>query len=189
SLASTTGLTFTTGTGTNNATMTFTGTLANVNAALNGLTYTPGSFYNGGDTLQITTLDTGDGKTLSSNVGLTVAGVLPVNTVPVATQNTNENTITIADVDANGASEQITLIVTHGTLSLASTTGLTFTTGTGSNNSTMTFTGTLANVNAALNGLTYNPGSFYNGTDSLQITTLDTGNSKTLSSTVGLNVT
>ncbi len=40
--------------------------------------------------------------------------------------------------------------VAHGCLSLAHTTGLTITVGDGTSDLSMTFTGTLANVNAAL---------------------------------------
>src|SRR5207249_10710536 len=87
----------------------------------------------------------------------------PVNTVPV-TQSTNEDTalvfssgnnngISIADVDAGTASVQVSLSVMSGTLTLSGTSGLTFTTGDGTADSSMTFTGTIANINMALNGL------------------------------------
>ena len=110
----------------------------------------------------------------------------PVNSVPGA-QSTNENTpltfstaggngISISDPDASGGAEQVTLTVSDGNLSLAGTSGLSFSTGTGTGNATMTFTGTLANINAALNGLTYTPTSAYVGTDHLQISTNDLGN-------------
>jgi hypothetical protein len=48
----------------------------------------------------------------------------------------------------------LTLGVDHGTLALGSTYGLTFTVGTGTNDATMTFQGTISNVNSALSGLT-----------------------------------
>ena len=40
----------------------------------------------------------------------------------------------------------------------------------------MTFTGTLADINAALDGLSFSPTADYNGAASLQITTNDQGN-------------
>src|SRR5262249_48252403 len=61
----------------------------------------------------------------------------PVNTVPGA-QTINEDTtlvfsgaraISIADVDAAGAAETVTLSVSHGTLTLGSISGLSFATG------------------------------------------------------------
>jgi hypothetical protein len=57
----------------------------------------------------------------------------------------------------------VTLSATHGTLTLSQLTGLTFTVGDGTADATMTFTGTMANINAALNGLTYAPTADYNG--------------------------
>ena len=50
------------------AALTFAGTLADINAALNGLTYQPTADYNGSDTMTILTDDqgnTGSGGSLS----------------------------------------------------------------------------------------------------------------------------
>ena len=78
--------------------MTFTGTLANINAALNGLAYQPTANFNGADTLTITTNDqgnTGTGGAVpdTDTVAITVTAVndAPTNTVP-APQSTNEDT-------------------------------------------------------------------------------------------------
>ena len=127
----------------------------------------------------------------------------PVNTVP-GSQSVNENAslvfstatsnaISVSDVDSDGNAEQVSLSVSNGTLTLSGTSGLSFSTGTGTANSAMTFTGTLANINAALNGLTYTPTSSYSGSDSLAIATNDLGNTgsggaKTASSTVAITV-
>ena len=63
-------------------------------------------------------------------------------------------------IQSNGYPEplSITLTVTHGVFSLSQTTGLTFTSGAGdgTNDITMTFTGSMANINSALTGLVYN---------------------------------
>jgi hypothetical protein len=109
----------------------------------------------------------------------------PVNTVPGAqsvVQNSqlvfssaNGNAISIADPDAGSAPMQETLTATNGTLTLSGTAGLSFTAGTGTGNSTMTFTGTIAAINAALNGLTYQPNSNYNGPASVTVNTNDQG--------------
>jgi hypothetical protein len=190
-LSGTTGLSFTTGTGSGDATMVFTGTLADVNAALDGLSYAPTANYAGPATLTLTTDDqgnTGAGGALSasSSVAITVNAIndAPVNTVP-GPQGTNEDTalvfsganaISVADVDAAAGPLQITLGVTNGTLTLSGTTGLSFTTGTGTGNATMVFTGTLADVNAALDGLSYAPTANYAGPATLTLTTNDQGN-------------
>ncbi|MDO9002609.1 MAG: DUF4347 domain-containing protein, partial [Aquabacterium sp.] len=125
---------------------------------------------------------------LDNNVTVTVAAVndAPVNTRPGA-QSTNEDTalvfssgngnlISISDVDAAGGSLQVTLSVLHGTLTLSGLTGLSFTTGDGAADATMVFTGTIANINAALAGLSYTPTANYAGADTLSMVTSDQGN-------------
>src|SRR5438309_1505425 len=102
--------------------MTFTGTIANINTALAGLTYIPTADFNGSATLSITTDDqgntgTGGNKTDTDNVAITVSAVndAPVNSVPGA-QTTNEDTnlvfstansnlISVSDVDAGSGLE------------------------------------------------------------------------------------
>src|SRR5207249_2086564 len=80
----------------------------------------------------------------------------PVNNLP-ASQITNEDTnivfnvangnaISITDVDAASGSLHVTLTATNGLLTLTATTALTFTTGDGTADATMTFTGTIANI-------------------------------------------
>src|SRR5437763_1615002 len=189
SLSGTTGLGFgcvgCAGDGTADATMAFTGTAADVNAALNGLVYSPAGNYNGAETLTLITNDqgnTGSGgaKSDTDMVAITVNAVndAPVNSVP-GVQATNEDTsktfstgggnaLSVSDVDLAetvGGKLLVTLSVSHGTLSLSGTTGLVFTTGDGTADATMAFTGTAADVNAALNGLVYLPAGNYNGAD------------------------
>ena len=88
------------------------------------------------ESLGITTTDTVDGKSASSNVAITVTPVddPPSNTVPGA-QSVNENTtltltggtvISLADIDANEAGTgilSVTLSVLHGTVSVGGSTG------------------------------------------------------------------
>src|SRR5688572_13116442 len=192
-LAGTGGLTFTTGDGTADTSMVFTGTLADVNAALNGLSYTPTANFNGAALLTLTTNDqgsTGSGGALndSDSVSITVTAVndAPVNTVPGAQSvaedtplvfsSGNGNQISVSDVDAASGLAQVSLSIANGTLTLAGTGGLTFTTGDGTADASMVFTGTLADVNAALNGLSYTPTANFNGAALLTLTTNDQGN-------------
>jgi hypothetical protein len=77
--------------------------------------------------------------------------------------------------DPDSASLTVTLAVGRGTLTLASTAGLSFATGDGSDDATMTFSGTAAAINAALGGLSYTPAANVNGPDSLTMTTSDGG--------------
>ena len=78
-------MTFTNGDGTTDKTMTFSGTLANINAALAGLVYTPLTNYNGNETLTINTND-GHGGTDSKSVAITVTSV---NDFPTAINDVN----------------------------------------------------------------------------------------------------
>ncbi|MGV8836645.1 putative Ig domain-containing protein, partial [Cellvibrio sp.] len=208
-LGGTAGLSFTTGDGNNDATLVFTGTVANINTALATLTYTPTSNYNGADTLSIVTNDlgnsgTGGAKSDSDTVAITVNAVndAPVNTVPGAQTGTedtalvfsagNGNQIQINDTDAGGSSMQVTLSVTNGTLTLAGTAGLSFTTGDGTADSSLVFSGTRAAINTALATLTFNPTANYNGGAVLSLTTSDLGNTGsggTLTDTDNVNIT
>ncbi len=201
-LSSTTGLAFTTGTGTGDATMTFTGTITNINNALDGLSFQPTSNYFGAASVQIASTDyTGSGgpQTATNSVNATVDHVnaAPVNTVP-GPQSTNENTalifssgngnrVSVADPAAGNNSLQETLTATNGTLTLNGTTGLTFTTGNGAGDTTMTFTGTISNINNALDGLSFQPTSNYFGAASVQIASTDytgSGGPQTATNTV-----
>ncbi|MBK9308527.1 MAG: cadherin domain-containing protein [Nitrospira sp.] len=106
---------------------------------------------------------------------------VPVNQVPGA-QSTNEDTtltfnaangnlISIAD-DA-GEPLVVTVAVNNGTVTLSGTTGLTFTAGDGTGDATMTFSGTVEDINAALDGLQYDPTADYSGSDTFTITSYD----------------
>ncbi len=109
------------------------------------------------------------------NPDLQVPGgqIAHVNT-PLTFLAANGNGISIPIANADDALLQITLSVSHGKLTLGSLSGLTFLTGDGANDTTMTFTGTIADLNAALAGLTYTPDTDYLGNDTLTITTTDT---------------
>jgi hypothetical protein len=111
----------------------------------------------------------------------------PVNAVP-ASQWTPQNTslvfssgngraLSVSDYEAGTTPVQVSLSVSNGTLTLPSISGLTFSAGTGTGDTTMTFTGTISTINADLNGLTYTPVSAYQGPEVLIITTDDLGSS------------
>ena len=121
-----------------------------------------------------------------------VVAIQPVNTVP-GSQTTNEDTNeifpgTISVTDADGhPSLTVDLSVTNGTLTLGSVPGgLTFTDGDGAEDVTMTFSGSEADLNAALNGLFYTPTPDFNGSSVLTITTTDPA---TLFDTDTVNIT
>ncbi|RYY76393.1 MAG: DUF4347 domain-containing protein [Gammaproteobacteria bacterium] len=191
--AGTTGVGITSGNGTNS--LVVNGTAAQLNNFFNGtsgatLTYrVAADTPPGSSTLTITASDGVLTANDTATINITAVNDAPVNTVPT-TQNTNEDTalissagngnrISIADVDATTNTVRTSISVSHGVLSLAGVTGLTFSAGDGTSDSTMTFTGTVANINAALATLTYLPTANYNGSDTFSIITNDLGNSGT----------
>src|SRR5207247_421974 len=96
---------------------------------------------------------------------------------PLVFSSANGNQIAIADVDAGSSVVQVALVSTHGWLTLSGTSGLTFSAGDGTSDAIMTFTGTIGNINAALNGMSFAPYPNYNGSAGVQIVTNDQGNS------------
>ena len=190
-LSQTTGLTFSLGSGSNNADMTFSGSQAAINAALAGLQYRPGANYNGPDQLDLNLNDLGNagaGGPRSANASLAIA-VAAVNDAPTVSvppaQSVNEDGLltlggagapSIADLDAGTSPVQLTLNVSNGLLTLSQTTGLSFVSGTGVADAGMVFSGTQAAINAALAGLQYRPNLNYNGTDQLNLSVNDLGN-------------
>ncbi len=178
-LGSTSGLTFRGNSVNNSSIMTVIGTLPNVNAALDGLVYTPTIGYHG--TTQVGFVVTGTADNLTGLADLTVTVNPPVNPSVVApsASNVGENSsinfqtaLSVADPNATAGSDSVTLSATDGTLALGTTTGVSISSGS-NGSSSMTISGTLANINAALNGLVYSPKVNYSGSDSLQISIKD----------------
>jgi hypothetical protein len=197
-LATTSGIKFTSGAN-NSASMTVTGTLANLNAALNGLIYTPTSTFVGSDSLQITLKDPRDNLTGSGTVSIAVnTPPAPVVTAPATASTTQNTSLTFSTAQSNAITlsdayylstylDQVTLKVGHGTLTLATTSGITFLSGA-NGTASMKVKGTLAALNAALNGLVYTPTTGFKGTASMSISLKDTHDSLTGSATVAISV-
>ena len=85
------------------------------------------------------------------------------------------NNITIVDQDAGTDPIRTTLSATQGTFTLASTSGLTFITGDGTDDASLSFSGTIAAINASLNGMSFKPADGFSGPTSIQIITNDQG--------------
>ncbi len=174
------------------------------------LTFTPAANANGSAAVTLALKDTGGtaggGQDTSApqtfNVNVTAVNDAPVNSVPAARETPRQmplvfsspNGLSVADVDAGTGAVRLTLSATQGTLTLGGTAGLIFVSGDGADDAAMTFNGTLANVNAALNGLTFKPAQGYTGAASIQLTTDDQGNTgsggaRSDTDTVAVNVT
>ena len=172
-----------------------------------GFAYAPAPNFCGTDTF---TYRANDGQATNnlSNVATVTLAVscvndAPVNAVPPA-QSTNEDTakifsaansnaISVSDTDASSDDVRVTLGVANGSLTLSQTTGLAFSAGDGTSDASMTFSGALINVNAALAGLRYDPAANYNGSDTLTVTSNDlghngSGGAKSDTDTVGITV-
>ncbi|NJN85326.1 MAG: DUF4347 domain-containing protein [Leptolyngbyaceae cyanobacterium SL_7_1] len=78
--------------------------------------------------------------------------------------------LSIGDPDT-GETQAVTLSVAQGVLTLASISGLTGLTGNGT--SSLSFSGSVASVNAALNGMSYSPATNFSGDESLVVTVND----------------
>jgi RHS repeat-associated protein len=87
--------------------------------------------------------------------------------------------VSVDDPDAGSDSEQISLAATNGTLTLGGTSGLSFTVGDGTTDTSMTFTGSLASINTALGGLKFTPTTNFVGPAALSITANDQGHNGT----------
>ena len=165
------------------ATVTLTGTAAQINAALAGATYSGGHNYNGPDTLTVATTDTTSGNTFSTTAAITVVDTTTVSET-VLPITVNENTaiglgpfVTVADTPNIGDPLSTVLTVTNGTITAGGHTG-----------ATVTLTGTAAQINAALAGATYSGGHNYNGPDTLTVATTDSVDNSTFSTTAAITV-
>ncbi|QDS96627.1 hypothetical protein FF011L_54390 [Roseimaritima multifibrata] len=93
--------------------------------------------------------------------------------------NDRGNAITVSDTDAGSLAIEVQISVGSGNLTLASTTGLTFVTGDGTEDGTVTFRGDQADINTALDGLLYKRTNAQTGQQALLISVDDLGNSGT----------
>lgn len=112
--------------------------------------------------------------------------VIAVNDAPAISTSLDQSTpmnitkalspISISDVDAGGGQLKMQLEASTGSLSLSGIAGLTFTTGDGTADAIMEFTGTIANINAALNGVTCIPPAGFVGDINISLKIDDQGN-------------
>lgn len=166
-----------------------TATLAQWQAALRAVTYANSSDNPdaGVRTIAFTVNDgTADSLLSSRDVTIQPQNDAPVITLPGAvTTDVDQalvfgslgNTISIADADSGASAIEVTVAVTSGSLSLGTTAGLTFLVGDGSADTAMTFSGSRAAINAALDGLTFLPLPNQSGSATLTVLANDQGNS------------
>ncbi|MBL8827421.1 MAG: hypothetical protein JNM18_10635, partial [Planctomycetaceae bacterium] len=174
-------------------TVSITGPLANVNAALAFVNYRPDTAYTGGDSLTITTSDLGNSgsggtRTDVDTVAITIQNRnrAPIHTLP-GTQTLNEDTpltfsagggnaLSITDVDSGLFPITTTLTVVNGKVVLGNTAGLTIG-GNGNDSNLITMLGTVADIAAALDNLVFAPTPDFSGVAMITIASNDLGNS------------
>ncbi|HEV7999654.1 MAG TPA: hypothetical protein VGP63_07230, partial [Planctomycetaceae bacterium] len=172
------GLTFISGAN-DSSSMTVTGTLANLQTAIDGVSYDPTIGVVGSDTLQVTLANSSDN--LSGSATVSIALIVPpsVGTPQRSTFGStatvlNDSSYTFApgtfalsDINASGSSDSAQIFVASvangpGIATLGSTAGVTVIKGS-NGSSSMTINGTLASLNAALNTLIYTPNAPFTG--------------------------
>ena len=171
----------------------------------NLLLYVQGGSQTTSDSFSFVVSDGAGGSIGTTAFAISIAAIddAPVNSVP-GTQTTSQDTalvfsaaggngISISDADAGSGTVQLSLSASNGTATLATTSGLVFAVGTGTGDATMQFSGSIAAINTALNGLRFTPSAGFTGASALSIVTDDLGNTGsggplTASSTVNINV-
>jgi uncharacterized repeat protein (TIGR01451 family) len=178
--------------------------------------YKPTPGFSGDDSFTYTISD-GNGGQATATVAVHVGpkNNPPVNTVPPDPTIAEDTTlifsadagtaITVFDPDVGTNNLLVTLNAKNGSLTLPASAQVALQSGTGTNDLTMVFTGSMDQVNGALEGLTFKPTANYNTVDgttidggtgaaSVQIITNDQGYSgvggpQTATNTINVNVT
>ncbi|MGE5097610.1 MAG: putative Ig domain-containing protein, partial [Betaproteobacteria bacterium] len=177
-----------------------TAPLADFQALLRTLRYANGSLAPGTSARDVT-VTINDGISDNSPIAHAAITVSAVNNAPSITAPASltiaadvahafAGNVSVADADAGTADVQVTLTATNGTALLSGTAGLAV---SGNGTATVTFVGSIASVNAALNGMTFTPTNGYTGAASLRIDVDDRGNTgsggaKTATKTIALTV-
>ncbi len=177
-LQTTSGLTFVSGAN-GSSSMTVTGALANLNAAIYGVDYSPTIGVVGGDTLQLTLANSSDSLSGSAAVSITLSvppsvGTQLTSTVGATATVLNNSpyafaagTFALSDINASGTSDSAEIFIASvangpGIVTVGSTAAVSVVNGS-NGSSSMTINGTLANLNAAINTLTYTPNAAFTG--------------------------
>jgi len=161
----------------NTASVTLNGLVNDVNNALASVTFVPTPNANGAGRVTVTSNDGIASDTDIINITINPVNDAPVNTVPGPQTVFNTDTLTfgvgafsVSDIDATTL--EVKLSVLHGTVGLGTTAGLTI---NGNNTASLTATGSISNLNTALNSLVYDPTNTYFGPDTLTMVTSDLG--------------
>ncbi len=188
-------------TGNNTGSISFSGTPGAVSGALNNLKYKGTQDFNG---IEQITIQVDDGTTPTTQVitmNVVAVNDTPTLTVPTTTVVVDEDlptaalNLTLNDVDAGDSPLLITLTAPNGTLTVNDNGLLSFINSTTNGSSAVTFTGLVADAQAALADLVYQGNPNYFGPDRITVTVDDQGatgllvGSSAITKTIDLNVT
>lgn len=178
------GITFGYNTGTGVLTLSGTASVADYQTALATLAFKSNS-DNPGTVRDITVVvNDGAASSVAAHINITVTPIndAPVNIVPgneselsggtIIFSVANANALMVSDPDAGTNDIRVKVDTDHGTLTLASTAGLTV---TGNGTGLVIVKGTIADINSALDGLTYQGEAGYIGSATVTLTTNDRG--------------
>jgi hypothetical protein len=184
-LGSTSGLTFVTGADKTKS-IGVTASLSALNLAVKGLVYTPDGQYNGSDNITLTLKDAGNSgsggeKTAQGSVVIEIqpANNAPVNNLPaslVLDVDTQSSALTFGFSDDSTDQIQFSMTVEHGSVSVGDPSSLTLVSGA-NHSPALSYSGSVAAVQAALGAIRYQPDAGYAGPDTLVFTTNDLGGS------------
>ena len=159
-----------------------------ITVATNGqVTFAPSANFNGPTGFSYTVTSGGVTETATVNIGVTPVNYAPVNTVPGPQTTAEDTTLPISGVsvtDVDGDPLTTTLTITNGTASVTAGGGATI---GGNGTNIVTISGTAAQINAALTGLTYTNTPDYNGPAQITVATND--GTVTTTDTIGITVT
>jgi hypothetical protein len=145
--------------------------------------YTPTADFSGVDSFSYKASDgSGDSNVVVATITVNAINDPPTNSVPgpqsvdedtaLVFNATNGNLISINDVDGGTDEMAVVLTVNDGALTLSGTAGLSFVAGS-NGSSSMTVSGSLDDLNAALDGMTFMPDPEFSGPVNLEMTTHD----------------
>jgi hypothetical protein len=187
-LVSTTGLTFLNGSSDQSETIAAQGTMTDLQAAFNGVLYTPHASYTGEDTILAAFKDhgssgSGPAQTASGSTTLLISDInnAPLNSLPAPFTvdiNTVSPVLDFSFDDDSNSFMQFTFSANHGGINLPDTKALTLVSGA-NNAHAMTYRGPVLKVIRALLGLHYTPDKDYAGPDTITYTINDLGGTGT----------
>jgi large repetitive protein len=163
--------------------VTVRGTLAALNAALDGMTYRPVANFAGNASLSLAVTDFAGGSDLRSvSLSVTPVNDAPVNNIPTTAVTTGEDTPvtipkpTVSDVDVGNGNVRVTFAVpaSTGTILLGVNVDIPLTV-TGNGTNSVTIEGLPSRFNSGLVSILFRPAAEFSGTVPLTMTTGDKG--------------